>query len=60
MCFYLACIEPAQLHLIFGKFNVFPLLSLLPIVKIILETFKQEWAQPNTHKPCLTLPSGSC
>lgn len=60
MFFCLACIEPAQLHLIFGKFNAFPLLSLFSIIKIILETLKQEWAQPNTHKPCPTLPFGSC
>lgn len=55
-----ACIEPTQLHLILGKFNEFPLLSLFSIIKIILQTFKQEWTLPNTHKPRFPQPSGSC
>ena len=59
MFFCPASMQPAQLHLMFGKLNEFPLLSLFSIMKIIPEAFKQEWTQPNTHKPCLFLPSGS-
>lgn len=60
MFFFSACTEPAQLHLIFGKFKEFPLLSLFSITQIILETFNQEQAPPNTRKPCPALSSASC